>query len=57
MNLASRLCNQAQNDQIIIGQQAYAEIEDQVEAEPLPDLQLKGIDRPIRAFNVLQLTA
>lgn len=55
VNLASRLCDQAQNDQIIIGQQAFAEIEDQVEAEPLADLQLKGIDRPIRAFSVLRL--
>lgn len=55
VNLASRLCDQTQSDQIIVGQQDFAEIEDQVEAEPLADLQLNDIDRPIRAFNVLRL--
>ena len=55
VNLAARLCDIAKNDQIIISQNVYSEIENLVDAKPLPDLHLKGIRRPVRAFNVVRL--
>ncbi len=55
VNLAARLCDIAKNDQIIISQNVYSEIENLVDAKPLTDLHLKGIRRPVRAFNVVRL--
>jgi adenylate cyclase len=55
VNLAARLCDIAKNDQIIISQNVYSEIENLVDAKPLPDLHLKGIRRPVRAFSVVRL--
>jgi class 3 adenylate cyclase len=55
VNLAARLCDIAQNDQIVIGPRAFADIEALVDAEPLSDLHLKGISEPVRAYNVLRL--
>lgn len=54
-NLAARLCDEAQGGQILISQRVYAEVEEQVEAEPLGEFTLKGFHRPIIAFNVLRL--
>jgi len=55
VNLAARLCDIAKNDQIIISQNVFSEIENLVDAKPLPDIHLKGIRRPVRAFNVVRL--
>ena len=55
VNLAARLCDIAKNDEIIISQNAYAEIENLVRVEQLPDLHLKGISKPVHALNVLGL--
>lgn len=55
VNLAARLCDEAADDQIIVSQRAYAEVEGQVKAEPLPEIRLQGVEKPVRAFNVLQL--
>jgi class 3 adenylate cyclase len=55
VNLAARLCDYAQDDQIIISQNAYADIENLVDAEPLPNVQLKGISVPVRAYGVIGL--
>lgn len=52
VNLASRLCDEAQPGQILVSQQVYAEVEEIVEARSLPPLTLKGILRPVPAFNV-----
>lgn len=54
-NMAARLCDEAQGGQILISQRVYAEVEEQVEAEPLGEFTLKGFHRPITAFNVLRL--
>ena len=55
INLASRLSDEAKDNQIIINQKAYSEIADDIEIEELADLSLKGIERPVRAYNVLNL--
>jgi adenylate cyclase len=54
-NLAARLCAEAQPDQILISQRVHAMIEDAVEIEPLGELALKGLSRPVAAFSVLRL--
>jgi DNA-binding response OmpR family regulator len=52
-NLASRLADQANGGQILIEQRLYAEVEDDVEVEPVGELTLAGFKRPILAFNVV----
>ena len=39
--------------QILIEQRLYAEVEDDVEVEPVGELTLKGFQRPVAAFNVV----
>ena len=53
VNLASRLCDEAAEGQILIGQRAFAEVEDLIEAVPIPDLTLKGFSAPVAAWRVV----
>lgn len=57
VNMAARLCAEANPGQVLISQQVLAEIEDLVEAEALPPLSLKGFHRPVAAFAVKSLKA
>jgi CheY-like chemotaxis protein/class 3 adenylate cyclase len=52
-NLASRLADEASAGQVLISQRLYAEIEDEVEVDPVGEFTLKGFQRPITAFNVV----
>ena len=52
-NLASRLADKATGGQILIAQRLYAEVEDDVEVEPVGELALAGFRRPVAAFNVV----
>ena len=52
-NLASRLADQAAAGEILIAQRLYAEVEDDVEVEPVGDLTLAGFQRPVATFNVV----
>ena len=52
-NLASRLADDAAAGQVLITQRLYAEVEADVEAEPVGELTLRGFLRPITAFNVV----
>ena len=52
-NLAARLCDEAGPGQILISQRVYAEVEELVEAEPMPDVVLKGFLKPVAVFTVL----
>jgi adenylate cyclase len=54
-NLASRLADEAGADQILIAQRLYAEVEDEVEVEPVGEFALRGFQRPVAAFNVVAL--
>jgi class 3 adenylate cyclase/CheY-like chemotaxis protein len=55
VNLAARLCDEALPGQILISQPVYAEVDALVEAQTLEPMTLKGIHRPVQAFNVLAL--
>jgi len=54
-NLAARLCAEATDGQILINQKTLADLQDRVHAEPIGDLQLKGIRDPVAAFNVVRI--
>jgi class 3 adenylate cyclase len=52
-NVASRLCDEAQPGQILISPRVLLAVEDAVTAEPAGDFALKGISRPLTAYNVI----
>jgi adenylate cyclase len=54
--LAARLCHEAQAGQILVSQRIVGALEDELEAEPIGELTLKGLPRPVAAFNVVALT-
>jgi class 3 adenylate cyclase len=53
VNLASRLCDEAQAGQVLLDPRAWAAVEDVLVAEPIGPLTLKGFHRPMSAFNLL----
>jgi adenylate cyclase len=57
VNLGSRLCAQAADGQILVDGRVQIAVESVASMEPLGELDLKGLLRPIRAFNVRELTA
>jgi adenylate cyclase len=54
-NLASRLCDEAKDGQILIDGKVHAAVETIAELEPLEALTLKGFHRPVKASNVRAL--
>ena len=54
-NLSARLCAEAQPGQTLVQRRVLNSVEDLVEWEPVGELAMKGIPRPIAAFNVLRL--
>jgi adenylate cyclase len=52
-NVASRLCDEAQPGQILISPRVLLAVEDAVSVEPVSEMSLKGIRRPIQVHNVL----
>jgi class 3 adenylate cyclase len=53
--LASRLSSQAQAGQILLSPQAQAVMEELIESEPIGELTLKGLARPVFACNVVAI--
>lgn len=51
--MASRISGKAEADQILLSQRAHAMVEDLFDVEPVPELTLKGMSRPVPAVNVL----
>ena len=54
-NLAARLCAEAKAGQTLVERRVLNGVEDIVDWEPVGDLALKGMPRPVAAFNVLRL--
>jgi adenylate cyclase len=52
-NLASRLADEATAGQILITRRLHAEVEDDIEVDPVGEFTLKGFQRPVAAFNVV----
>ena len=52
-NVASRLCDEAKPGQILISPRVVMAVEDAVELEAVGEFSLKGIRRPLAAYNVV----
>jgi GAF domain-containing protein len=52
-NVASRLCDEAQPGQILISPRVLMAVKDAVTVEPVGEFTLKGIGRPLAAYNVV----
>jgi class 3 adenylate cyclase len=56
-NVASRLCDEAKPGQILISPRVLTKVEDVIKVEPVGEFELKGIRRPLAAYNVLSALA
>jgi len=56
-NVASRLCDEAEPGQILISPRVLMAVEREITVEPAGDFALKGIRRPLTAYNVLAAKA
>ena len=54
-NLASRLCDEAEDQQILIDINVRSAVETHADVEFVEELLLKGFSRPVKAFNVRSL--
>jgi len=54
-NIASRLCSEAKADHILISDNFLTAVESLVNVESVGELSLKGINKPIKAYNILSL--
>jgi class 3 adenylate cyclase len=52
-NVASRLCDEAKPGQILISPRVRQAVDEAVTVEPVGEFTLKGIRRPMTAYNVL----
>src|ERR1700681_4167606 len=52
-NLASRLCDEARGNQIVVSQRVFGMVEPWAEGRPLEDLTLKGFNHPVLAVEIL----
>ncbi len=52
-NLAARLCGEAKGGQILVSQRVQGSIEDVAKTQPIGELTLKGLSRPIQTFSVI----
>ena len=55
VNLAARLCDEAEDDQILLSERAYTALDDRIEAELAGSFDLKGFHRSVAAYNVIRL--
>jgi len=56
-NLASRLCGEAKPGQILLSQRVASGVEALAQVEAVGELSLKGFQRPVKAYNLVQLSA
>ena len=54
-NVASRLCDEAKPGQILISPRVLMKVENAVKVEPVGEFELKGIRRPLTAYNVVAM--
>jgi len=54
-NLAARLCDVAQDGQILVSQRVHAAVGDLVLSVPVNELRLKGFLRPLTAYDIVGL--
>jgi class 3 adenylate cyclase len=55
VNLASRLCDEAESGEILISEPVFAKAEDMIEVSPAGEYELKGFLKPVRALKLIAL--
>ena len=55
-NVASRLCDEAKPGQILISPRVLVKVENAVKVEPVGEFELKGIRRPLAAYDVVAVS-
>jgi class 3 adenylate cyclase len=53
-NLAARLCGEAHGGETLVAQRVVAALDGAFRVEPVPELMLKGFQRPVAAFRLLR---
>jgi DNA-binding response OmpR family regulator len=53
LNLASRLCDKADNGQVLVSGPIFAKVKKEVETDFIGDMSFKGFQRPVSTYNVL----
>jgi class 3 adenylate cyclase len=53
-NLASRLCDEAKANQIVVSRRVFGMVEPWVDGKPLDDLNLKGFNHPVLAVEIVR---
>lgn len=56
VNIAARLCDRAGHGEILIDRRGFVEIEGEAITEALGALELKGLEKPIEAYRITQVT-
>ncbi len=51
-NLAARLCDRAAGGQVLVSQRVLGHVAEQVSAQPVGELTLKGFSRPVSVFSI-----
>ena len=54
-NTAARLCGEAKPMQILIAHRLLPKLDGLVETEPVGELELKGLTRPVKAYNIVRV--
>ena len=52
-NLAARMCAEAKGGQVLTDQKTISRLEDEFDSEAFEAVQLKGLSRPVRVFNII----
>jgi signal transduction histidine kinase/class 3 adenylate cyclase len=55
-NLAARLCSEAQHGQILVSDRVLPLVKELIKAEPIGELALKGIQRPVAVSQVVDMS-
>jgi class 3 adenylate cyclase len=53
VNLAARLCDEAEDGEVLLSPRAYAAVEEDFDAESRGELNLKGIQAPVQVYRVI----
>jgi adenylate cyclase len=56
-NLASRLCSEAHQDQILVTQRVHGAAQEYVVSDPVGEMTLRGFTRPVTVFDIKGLDA
>ena len=56
VNMAARLCDHAEDGEILLSPRAYTAVEDDYEAESTGEMTFKGIRQPVEVFRVITET-